>query len=80
MTSKELGAALSDMYTNAPKNEQVSMVYVFGIKFHEEIRKYGVKEVFEHSGIASKGYIIELNKAVNLAKFVNLKAEYEKPF
>ena len=80
MTSKQLGTVLSDMYNNAPKNEQVSMVYVFGIKFHDEIRRYGVKDVFQQSGITSTGYYRELSKAVSLAKYVNLKPEYETPY
>ena len=71
-TINELGKTLSEMYTNAPKNEQVTMIHFFGVKFAEDIQKVGVREVIEQSGKHSS-YITELNKAVKLAKYVTSK-------
>jgi hypothetical protein len=57
------------MYTNAPEGEQVTMVYVFGIKFHADIAHYGIGSVIEAAGISTP-YKTELTKAVKLAKYV----------
>jgi hypothetical protein len=69
MTSKELGEILSEMYTTAIKKEQVTMIHFFGVKYANEIQRVGVREVIEQSGIHST-YRTELNKAINLAKYV----------
>ncbi len=71
-TSNELGKILADMYANAQKNEQVTMIYLFGVKYADDIRKVGVREVIEQSGILST-YKTELKKAINLAKYVSPK-------
>lgn len=68
----ELGSILADMYTNAPKKEQVTMIHFFGVKYADDIQKVGIREVIEQSGIHST-YRTELNKAVKLAKYVTPK-------
>ena len=60
------------MYTNAPKGEQVTMIYLFGIKYHEEIKNAGINNVIEQSGIRST-YHTNLSKARKLAKYVIVK-------
>ncbi len=71
-TLNELGSLLEEMYSNAPKKEQVTMIHLFGVKYAEDIQKVGIREVIEQSGIHST-YRTELNKAVKLAKYVNPK-------
>lgn len=71
MEAKELGQILNDMYTNAPRGEQVTMIHLFGVKYSEEIRKCGIKEIVKESGIRST-YLTEISKAVNLAKYVRV--------
>jgi 5-methylcytosine-specific restriction protein B len=71
-TTNELGGILRDMYTNAIKGEQVMMIHIFGIKYAEEIKKVGIKEVLVDSGIHSS-YRTELNKGVKLSKYVRPK-------
>ena len=68
-TAKELGQILTDMYENAPRKELVVMVHLFGVQYHEEIKEIGIKEIVEASGIPSN-YTAEINKGVNLAKYV----------
>lgn len=68
-TASELGHILLEMYKNAPKKEQVTMIHLFGVQFHAEILRVGIKEVIEEAGIHST-YRTELNKAVKLAKYV----------
>lgn len=72
MTLNDLSQKLHDMYSGAPKGEQVTMIYLFGIKYHNEIKEFGVKEVIQQSGILST-YKTELSKAVKLAKYVVAK-------
>lgn len=68
-TVAALGGILADMYNNAPKKEQVTMIHLFGVKYAEDIQKVGIREVVEQAGIHST-YRTELNKAVKLAKYV----------
>ena len=69
MEAKELGQILNEMYTNARRGEQVTMIHLFGVRYSEEIRKCGIKEVIAESGIRST-YLTEVSKAANLAKYV----------
>lgn len=71
-TLKELGNILNEMYTNAQKKEQVTMIHLFGVKYGEDVQKVGIREVIEQSGIHST-YRTELSKAVKLAKYVQPK-------
>ena len=71
-TVAALGGILADMYSTAQKKEQVTMIHLFGVKYAEDIQKVGIREVIEQSGIHST-YRTELNKAVKLAKYVNVK-------
>lgn len=72
MTLNELSQELKTMYTNALPNEKVTMIYLFGIKHYKEIKQVGIKDVVEQSGIRLS-YQAELNKAVNLGKYVTVK-------
>ena len=70
-SEKELGDILGDMYRNAPRKEVVTMVHLFGIQYHEDIRQAGVKEVVRASGIG-EDYKAEVNKGIKLAKYVTI--------
>jgi len=72
MTEKELSNILADMYNNALKGESVSMIHMFGIKYADEIKKHGVKEIIERSGLNSS-YATEVSKGMKLAKYVVAK-------
>lgn len=71
-TAKELGQILAGMYENAPRKELVVMVHLFGVQYHDEIKAIGIKDIVEASGIPSN-YTAEINKGVNLAKYVDPK-------
>jgi len=75
MTLNELSQKLSEMYKDAPKGEQVTMIYLFGIKYHSEIKKMGIKEIIAQSGIHST-YQTELSKAIKLSKYVSIHQQY----
>ena len=68
-SAKELGAILSDMYENAPRGKQVTMVHMFGIRYCKDIEKVGLKDVITASGIRPT-YLVEVNKGMNLAEYV----------
>ena len=72
MTAKELGNILNDMYSNALKKEQVTMILLFGVKYAEQIGRVGTREVVEASGL-NISYIAEISKAVRLAQYVIAK-------
>ena len=68
-TVTELGKILADMYNNAEEGEKVTMIHLFGIQYHSEIREISTREIVEAAGIKDT-YITEVNKGVNLAKYV----------
>ncbi|MBL7769306.1 MAG: hypothetical protein JNK20_10040 [Flavipsychrobacter sp.] len=72
MTLNQLSSTLKEMYSNAPKKEQVTMVHLFGIKYAEHLQKIGVREVVQQSGLPIS-YNTEINKGINLAKYVSPK-------
>ena len=72
MTLKELGSKLFIAYSESARNEQIVSLHLFGIKYADDIKKFGIKEVVDESGIKSS-LRTELNKGVNLAKYVKLK-------
>ena len=74
MTAAELANELSAMYRNAPNGEMSVMVHLFGIRFPEAIRASGVTpaELARRAGIP-ESYGTEITKAVNLAKYVQVK-------
>ncbi len=72
MTLKELSDALSNMYSNAKKGEQVLQIYLFGIKYYDKIKPMGIKEVIIQAGL-SPTYASELSKAIKIGKHVVLR-------
>ena len=74
MTIEELGKKLKEMYDNAPQGDSYAMVYLFGIKYANEIitGKHSKKEIAKTAGI-SENYGTEINKAIKLSKYVTIK-------
>lgn len=74
MCVAELGGKLSDMYNNAPKEDAVRMICLFGIKYAAEINEcnYSKEEIIKASGIC-ESYIKELSKGVKLSEYVTPK-------
>lgn len=80
MTVNELGAILHSMYEMKGTNKS-TMVHLFGIIYADEMKKDNITpiEVIKSSGIQSS-YQTELNKGINLSKYVVLKNEYKNKF
>jgi hypothetical protein len=68
LTAKELGQILADKYENAQPKQLVVTIHLFGIQYHQEIRRAGIKEVLEAAGMSKVQ--AELNKGVNLGEHV----------
>lgn len=74
MKIEELSELLKDKYENAPKQEQVANIHLFGIQYAEIIKKnnYKVSELIRLAEM-KKSYNVELSKGIKLSKFVKLK-------
>ena len=74
MSIEELGAVLSDMFNNSPKEDAALMIRLFGIRYAAEIKKdnYSNEEIIKASGI-SELYLNELSKGVKLSVYVSPK-------
>lgn len=71
MSVTELGEILSRMYKGAAKGESVVMIHLFGVRHAEDIRacEGSIRDIVLAAGI-SESYVVEVNKGVNLARFV----------
>ena len=72
MTLNELSNELKKMYQYALKGEQVTMIYLFGIKYSDQVKEYAISDIITQSGLHTS-YKTELAKAVKLAKYVKEK-------
>jgi 5-methylcytosine-specific restriction protein B len=74
MTINELGAALSNLYHNAPNGDKVAMIHIFGIKHAKELTatRFNKVQVAKTAGIP-ESYFVEINKGIKLAKYVAIK-------
>ncbi len=74
MTSSELGKILNEMYENAPKNEQVAHIHLFGIKYGDIITKYKITatDIISDSNLPST-YHVEVSKGIKLSKYFVIK-------
>ncbi len=74
MTVAELGEQLRTMYNGAPQRETAVMVHLFGIKYAIQIRESGAspRDIVIAAGI-SESYGTEVNKGINLAKYVRVR-------
>ena len=72
MCVAELGAKLSDMYNNAPKEKAIGMIRLFGIRYAAEINQgnYSKEEILKASGICET-YLNELSIGVKLSEYVH---------
>lgn len=74
MSEAELGRILKSMYENAAKNDALTQIHLFGIKYANEINhnNYKATDITKASGIKSS-FATEVSKGMRLAKYVELK-------
>ncbi|PQA93971.1 hypothetical protein B0A69_10260 [Chryseobacterium shigense] len=75
MKLEELSEILKDKYQNAPKNERVVNIHIFGIEYGEIIKKnnYKVSQIIKLAEM-KKSYTVELSKGIKLSQFAKLKS------
>ena len=71
MNANELGAILKEMYSNAPEDETVAMIHLFGVKYASEIEAADCsrKDIAVAAEI-NESYGTEISKGVRLARYV----------
>jgi hypothetical protein len=74
MTEHELGKILKEKYDNAPSQEHVAQIHLFGIQYASHIlaSKFSSLSIITESGLP-KSYATELRKGVNLSKYLKVK-------
>ena len=80
MTVNELGNKLRKMYETKGANK-TTMIHLFGVIYSNEIREAGIKpmEIVKAAQV-NDSYSTEVNKGMNLSKYVELKQEYKDTF
>ena len=76
MTTYVLGNVLKEMYNSALRGQQVTNIHTFAIFYARAIEenRIGKKEILRVAGLA-ESYQTELSKGINLATYVDVKAE-----
>lgn len=82
---QELGNILADMYAYAEENEKVTMIHVFGVKYAHQIKSNNISAaaiikntVLPNGTKMNASYQTEVQKGINLAKYVKLKDSSDK--
>jgi len=80
MTVNDLAKELRKMYENALKGEKATMIHLFGIRYSKYIRENNItpSEIIRNANLNNKKeispeYSVEINKGINLAKYVKEK-------
>ena len=65
------------MYQDAPPNKEKALsVHLFGIKYADQIEGMSVKEIVVGAGLP-ESYTTEINKGINLAKYVEMRQSWK---
>ena len=61
--------------------KRTTMIHLFGVLYADEMRIAGISPaaVIKAAGI-QPSYVVEINKGINLAKYMELKPEYKDQF
>jgi hypothetical protein len=74
MTIDQAAKLLAQMYRQGAATKEKSVyVHLFGIKYADELEGMSLPELTDRAGISLR-YKTEIRKAMNLAKYVQLKA------
>lgn len=80
MTVNELGNKLRKMYETKGANK-TTMIHLFGVIYSNEIREAGIVPIeIVKAAQMNDSYSTEVNKGMNLSKYVELKQEYKDTF
>ena len=76
MTVGEAAGILRRMYENAPRGEKTTMLHLFGIKYADDLAGLSIEDIVRKAGIL-KSYPTEINKGRRLAKYVQIREDWE---
>jgi hypothetical protein len=79
MRLDEASELLKKMYEGAPEGAMVTSIHLFGIKYANEIGDLPIKQILVGAGM-NKSYVTEINKGMNLAKYVQIDPAAFKVF
>ena len=80
MTVNELGNKLRRMYETKGANK-TTMIHLFGVIYSNEMREAEISPIeIVKAAQMHESYKAEVNKGMNLAKYVVLKQEYKDTF
>lgn len=80
MTALQLGLKLKEMYETDGVNK-TTMIHLFGIIYADEIRNAGIKPIeIVKAAQMPESYSTEVNKGMNISKYVELKSVYFNKF
>lgn len=80
ITVVELGNKLREM-SEIKNAKRTTIIHLFGVLYADEMRIAGISPaaVIKAAGI-QPSYVVEINKGINLAKYLELKPEYKDQF
>lgn len=77
MTFHELATELKSVYNSAAKGQKIVMLEVFIIKHAKDIIDQDIKaKELLHAAELAETMVPEVNRALNLSKYVELKEEF----
>lgn len=76
MTTFVLGNVLKEMYSTAPRGQQVTSIHTFAVFYAKQIEENRIskKEILRVAGLP-ESYQTEISKGMNLAEYVDVKSE-----
>ena len=77
-SEETLGKILRNMYDNAPHNEQMTMIFLFGIKYGciIEQNNFKIADIVYKSGI-NQNFKTEVRRGLKLGKYVEIKSDMD---
>ena len=74
MTVSEAGAILRRAYNDAPDKEMMTGLFLFGIKYADDLVGLPLSDVVREAGL-QPNYSTEIRRGKNLAKYAQIKPD-----
>lgn len=74
MTVKEAGAILRRAYNNAPDKEMMTGLFLFGIKYADDLDELPLRDVVREAGL-QRNYYTEIRRGIKLAQYAQIRPD-----
>ncbi len=74
MTVEEAGDILRGAYNDAPQGEAVTSLFIFGIKYADDLVVLSLKDVVRKAGIRPT-YYTEIRRGIKLAQYAQIRQD-----